>query len=188
MEKHTPTPWHVEHIEEDAITIGGAFGYDGDPKDWRVVADTGSVTDEDQANAERIVACANACAGIPTEALTPGSIRALIDIVTSTTDALGELRANDFADGDSFAAVFSSLQKLTNAVATFKPAQTEPAPIDPNELADILELIDEEYPPDVIAGWTDAQREEVAGWAGAVFLKASDNPVKVPPKPDFMTR
>ena len=63
-DNHTPEPWRVAPGADyqSGLTVdAGARGY---------VCDTG-LGDEPLANARRIVACVNACAGIPTEKLTP---------------------------------------------------------------------------------------------------------------------
>jgi hypothetical protein len=54
---------------------------------------------------------------------------------------------------------------------------------DPRALRDILELVCTEVPLAVVKAWTWDQRAEAERWAGLLHLKASDNPVRVPPVP-----
>jgi hypothetical protein len=53
-------------------------------------------------------------------------------------------------------------------------------------LASLLALVDVDVPRVKILGWTRQQRERAFAWAGAAHLSASDNPVRVPPKPKFL--
>jgi hypothetical protein len=57
---------------------------------------------------------------------------------------------------------------------------------DPIVLRDFLELVSTKVPLDVIKGWTWDQRAEAERWAGLLHLKASDNPVRVPPVPEHV--
>lgn len=66
---------------------------------------------------------------------------------------------------------------------------TEPPPAE--TVLDILGLVleEKELPSlETIQSWTQAQKDEAVGWAGAVHLNASDNwDVIVPPKPEFLS-
>lgn len=54
-------------------------------------------------------------------------------------------------------------------------------------ISDILGIIDEYVPLEVIASWTDEQRDEVTSWASKVYIAANDNPrIAVPQRPAFM--
>jgi len=50
-------------------------------------------TDEDRANADRIVAAWNACDGISTEALEGGAVRELLKALRIAEDSVGDLKA-----------------------------------------------------------------------------------------------
>ena len=82
MGKHTAEPWHCKN------KVGYVFGTDG--QSHVLVANVGDFRDEElvpfsgerwQADANRIVACVNACAGIPTEQLEAGCVLELVDAV-----------------------------------------------------------------------------------------------------------
>ena len=51
---------------------------------------------------------------------------------------------------------------------------------------DILELASHTVPLAVIATWSDETVSLAERWAAATHLRASDNPVVVPPKPDVL--
>lgn len=51
----------------------------------------------------------------------------------------------------------------------------------------LLSLAEVYLPESVIAGWSAEQRSEAKAWAANVHLQASDNDVKVPSKPAFVT-
>lgn len=57
---------------------------------------------------------------------------------------------------------------------------------DDEVLSDILGLVSIEVTPAVVSTWSDEQCQQAERWAGAVHLRASDNVVRVPPKPDFL--
>lgn len=64
----------------------------------------------------------------------------------------------------------------------------EPA-IDPETLSNLLALVlDPSELPTLAAidGWSEPVRKEVATWAGAVHLDASDNDVEIPPRPEVL--
>jgi hypothetical protein len=57
----------------------------------------------------------------------------------------------------------------------------------PLEIVEILLLcIGEEIPVKKRRSWKQKQRNEVAEWASKLHLRASDNLVRVPPKPKFL--
>lgn len=64
--------------------------------------------------------------------------------------------------------------------------------VQPEALRDLLLLVDSEYPADLpsietIEGWTEPVREAVAAWAGAIYLRASDNnEVEIPEMPEVL--
>ena len=70
-EQHTPEPWVFGNGQTKQFGMCLGIGLNTAP-DWLVVAVVSpveSVNDVDKANARRIVACVNACAGTPTEEL-----------------------------------------------------------------------------------------------------------------------
>jgi hypothetical protein len=87
---HDPEPWFVDNsrgYEEFKSVIASRQPPEGDDR-WIVPAD-------DDADARRIVACVNACAGIPTEALERGALgRAIQHIanLSANTGFPGSLR------------------------------------------------------------------------------------------------
>jgi len=78
--KHTPEPWYAEEQEARAHIFAKHIGMDchvakcfgPNP------ADVHEVFEIARANAARIVACVNACAGIPTEQLEAGCVERLV--------------------------------------------------------------------------------------------------------------
>ena len=86
--KHTPEPWSVDPDSTDyCASILDANGADtillGDYADWWMT----------KANARRVVACVNACAGIPTYQLTaendnPTNLGEVIDAIRDQRDEL----------------------------------------------------------------------------------------------------
>lgn len=83
--KHTPEPWHTEGESPYHIAIV----YHQPGKKFKVVARTpDGTTKENKANARRIVACVNACAGIDTETMErfasqPGLLGAAIAVAVA---------------------------------------------------------------------------------------------------------
>ena len=57
------------------------------------------------------------------------------------------------------------------------------ADLTPEVLRDILLVVGEDIPAEVIASWTDQQRDEVGRYAAREHLSASDNPVTRLPRP-----
>lgn len=51
---------------------------------------------------------------------------------------------------------------------------------------DILNLVDEPVTAFMVKSWTGEQVEEAEEWASKVYSRASDNNVKVPPRPKFL--
>lgn len=91
MTKHTPEPWRFicandETGHEPCIMRCDAIGLVSAPQHPADEA-------EDEANARRIVACVNACAGISTEALESGALREVVGCALSLFDANSEVLA-----------------------------------------------------------------------------------------------
>jgi hypothetical protein len=55
-----------------------------------------------------------------------------------------------------------------------------------NAVMDILALVNITVSPRTVEAWTTDQRNLAEEWAGLLHLKASDNNVTVPPKPEFL--
>lgn len=80
---HTPEPWRIGRT---GIT-GAVSIVAGDRPPTLVTEVIQSCTDQPaMENARRIVACVNACAGIPTEELEQGVVQALIEALERITD------------------------------------------------------------------------------------------------------
>lgn len=60
----------------------------------------------------------------------------------------------------------------------------DPCPLD--VLQDILGMVDVQVDVETIKGWTVDQRNEAQKWAGKLHMRAADNVVRVPPRPDFL--
>lgn len=58
---------------------------------------------------------------------------------------------------------------------------------DDSVLVDILSLVDVIVTEGVVSTWTDTQCELAETWAAKYYLRASDNIVRVPKRPDFLT-
>jgi len=105
--KHTPEPWELDIREYGfRIRMGSAVPYTGVYKPQHLIEwDPGVYyapdypeTDaenrqylEAEANARRIVACVNACEGIPTEALEAGVVRELVEALERCKEILDDL-------------------------------------------------------------------------------------------------
>lgn len=80
--EHTPEPWRVELVNHALGDTGDYEGVveirSGDAK--RPMIEIWDDSDEAEANARRIVACVNACAGIPTDDLEHGDIAKALKI------------------------------------------------------------------------------------------------------------
>lgn len=59
-------------------------------------------------------------------------------------------------------------------------------PAEPEVLADLLLLVGWTADPSVIAAWPLAKRVEAEAYVARVHLRASDNPVRIPPRPRWM--
>ncbi len=57
---------------------------------------------------------------------------------------------------------------------------------DPHVTQDLLLLVSINVSLRTIRGWTKRQVEAAEKWAASVHLEASDNIVRVPPKPKFL--
>lgn len=85
MDEHTQEPWYiyddkVGDVEQGVILIGSAPASTGEDETVDVA---GVFVESDsqnaaRANAERIIACVNACKGVPTVELTGGRVRKLL--------------------------------------------------------------------------------------------------------------
>jgi hypothetical protein len=59
-------------------------------------------------------------------------------------------------------------------------------PVDEETLSDILALVGYDASPEEIHEWPLDRRVEAEVWAARVHLRASDNPIRVPPRPEWM--
>lgn len=53
---------------------------------------------------------------------------------------------------------------------------------------DLLSLVGVEVFEEDVALWTDEQVQQAENWASAMYLRASDNVISVPEKPDFLNQ
>ena len=123
--KHTPGPWAVD---EDGVVYRAGFrhGYIKLATAWREDAWCGADgDDESRANARRIVACVNACEGVPIEVLEaqqagglPWNVADQIDKRVERDELLAVLREayNAFAHDDDGPVWSDSLIAKTLAV------------------------------------------------------------------------
>lgn len=58
---------------------------------------------------------------------------------------------------------------------------------DPGIVRDLLLLVDIDIPEPIIATWTPQEQYAAQRYAARAYLRASDNPVRVPPEPEFIT-
>jgi len=92
MTKHTPEPWGVANAHNELRAIINETNRSG-------VVHLGMEKGlEDRANAARIVACVNACAGIPTEQLEAGSVAEAIQALRDVHMAKPPHKANGYND------------------------------------------------------------------------------------------
>ena len=104
--KHSPEPWYQD--PEDCAWLGGAS----------VFSEKGPVRlcEVSEADARRIVACVNACAGLPTEALEAGALGraldALGDMASQHRCGCGHPACNRCADDGENAAALRALGRL----------------------------------------------------------------------------
>jgi hypothetical protein len=57
---------------------------------------------------------------------------------------------------------------------------------DNSATVDLLSLVGVEVFEEDVALWTDEQVREAENWASALYLRASDNVLDVPPKPTWL--
>lgn len=57
-----------------------------------------------------------------------------------------------------------------------------------NIAQDLLGLVGLKVTKAEVKSWSKKRREKILDWAGACHLRASDNPVKVPPQPKFKAK
>lgn len=89
-EKHSPGPWHVQdNTEEPGGQLLVDSPYDGAVAICGVADKEPGVARVLHDNARRIVACVNACAGIPTEALEQGVVREALEALARLSFAAG---------------------------------------------------------------------------------------------------
>ncbi|MCC7208346.1 MAG: hypothetical protein IT323_13645 [Anaerolineae bacterium] len=69
-------------------------------------------------------------------------------------------------------------------------SKTKPMRLDRDNdvVHDLLLLVDVYIPCDVIARWTNRQFDRAEKWASKMYLRASDNNVRVPSRPRFIGR
>lgn len=111
MTKHTPEPWEVE-ADGDGFAITGQGGM---PFVGRI--DSGDFGErQNMANAARIVACVNACVGLPRPETSIGVMRAEIARLRKIEQAAREaLDAADHPDTDDFATLRRNVQESLRA-------------------------------------------------------------------------
>jgi hypothetical protein len=61
-------------------------------------------------------------------------------------------------------------------------------PIETTLLQDVLLMVNVDLPRELLCRWSVQERAIVEDWACRLHLRASDNIVRVPPKPDLVTR
>ncbi len=101
-DKHTPEPWEWGDVEIDCPTDDF---YSEAIKAGPAEVPSLSNPERAEADARRIVACVNACAGIPTEDLeasVPGSLRMAVTAL-ETIEADQKSRDNDIVAREAFA-------------------------------------------------------------------------------------
>lgn len=96
MSKHTNEPWATEYRERpDGMFAQEIFDADGETiatMAWYPVkVEIGTATNRED-NARRIVACVNACAGIPGEWLAEGPQRVWRELTTRNDELLSALK------------------------------------------------------------------------------------------------
>ncbi|QDJ96142.1 hypothetical protein KE336_gp29 [Aeromonas phage 4_D05] len=97
MSKHTPEPWSTEYRERhDGMYSQEIFDLSGETiaqLAWYPIKLKTGVGTNREANARRIVACVNACAGLPTEQLEPSPIGGILNGVAGLITQRDELLA-----------------------------------------------------------------------------------------------
>lgn len=105
MDKHTSEPWS----QRDQYVRAPAKGKLTPHIAQICCGNTARPTEQELANARRIVACVNACAGIPTEALETGVIS---DAAAYIDDALHSLERLPNVEGAFRVTVIAELRKV----------------------------------------------------------------------------
>jgi len=78
---------------------------------------------------------------------------------------------------------------VTDTLEKVAEAGEDGEAVTPQVLSDLMSLAGGTViPPEVIATWTDGEREQAAQWAAAEHLSASDNPVIRVPQPEVVRR
>ena len=93
MGKHTPEPWDYGDCQNVTDANGKTVVADG------IAFATGVPSEESKDVSRRIVACVNACAGIPTEQLEAGCVKRLVKALRRELDR--EARRYDKTPGAS---------------------------------------------------------------------------------------
>jgi hypothetical protein len=105
MSEHTKEPWTLAYSDDDPygpIKVCGKYG--AIAKLWLDDAPVPDFNAQQQANGDRIVACVNACAGIPTADLATGVVpaevvRRLVEATTLLVEAdCDYMRINHLGD------------------------------------------------------------------------------------------
>ena len=129
MSKHTKEPRFHHAASGSQHCAGGYINASESRSDHAIahICGSGFECGEYQANARRIVACVNACAGLPTEQLEsspPGGVlngvAGLIAQLDELLAALEIIAASEEFHGDSFVCDFGTLQGVARA-AIAKP-------------------------------------------------------------------
>ena len=87
---HTQAPWEYDNPDENGIAVVGV-GLDNLPDGFSIAEVCSGESDQTLADARRIVACVNACEGIPTESLERGTlarVSTILDVVLKTFGSL----------------------------------------------------------------------------------------------------
>lgn len=94
QEAHTPEPWRVERRQfENVILHSKGDGYNNRvalTTEWSPASPPRTTPVEANANARRIVACVNALAGIPIEAIESGVVAELASALVECENALAD--------------------------------------------------------------------------------------------------
>ena len=84
--KHTKEPWEIQHDNFLNRPCNIRSTSTGQLLGWTVSSFMGPLPPEADANAERIVACVNACVGITNEALENGVIKEAMELFWRVSD------------------------------------------------------------------------------------------------------
>ncbi|MCR4451106.1 hypothetical protein [Aeromonas veronii] len=135
--KHTPEPWHLPPGDMIFVSKVGGKGYVakmmplGAPRDRKGLPT--DISDEMCANARRIVACVNACAGVDTDLLEAGELdkptmlmmqenkdlKHLCGELLSALETVGAHTITD-EDGDEVEVLFGDMDRIQDAIAKAK--------------------------------------------------------------------